>query len=197
MHPVLTSVCCLTWCFVSASDILKNTLNPKWPPMLIKAAAFFADGAAGATAAAASILPSANIDPAAAPASAMAAAAAAASPRSSMTNSTSSASLHHPILIRCFDWNSSGAMDFIGEARTDYVAVRRCKELRLDLLCPVDESSKSGGEMKKKGTLILEVCRAIQTRTESKDISATSASAKSISPKDAKKLKRQSTGLKM
>jgi hypothetical protein len=170
------------WELFAKSEVVKSTLNPKWPPMLIKAAAFFAEGAAGVAAEAA----------AAAAASADAAAgsptASVSSPGTSPTASARTLS-STSVLIRCFDWNSSGTMELIGECQSDYAQLRRARDLRLDLL-----ATEKDGKVKKRGALILEFCRAVQTRTEEKDISATRHSL-------ARKSKRQSVaslaGLKL
>jgi hypothetical protein len=190
------------WVLVATSDVQKNTLNPKWAPLLIKSAAFFHDGSAGAVACAPLIVAATVRDAQTAAAAAAAAASVAAghhmlsSSSGRSSGSGDAAVTSPPLLLKCFDWNSNGDKDLIGVCQTDYVTLRRCKELKLDLMRPENK----GSTLKKKGTLVLENCKAVQTRTESKDISATKAMAQSLAGSGGNRRgthKRSSTRSKM
>ena len=185
------------WDSFAKSEVQKTTLNPKWTPLLVRTAAFFGEGAQGTALAAAALQATGGTGRESMDLSTLLGSGGVGSPistaatRSSATFSGAAdtpVGPHNPrVLIKVADWNSSGEVDFIGAAYTDYLAIRRAKELKLDLLLVDPADAAKGKPPKKRGVLIFEQVRAVQVRTEAKDISATSASAKTTSSSDKKK----------
>jgi len=120
------------WEYVCSTEVCKNTLNPKWPPLVVKSAAFMT---------AAPVIPSALAPP----------------PLPTPDS--------NKVLIRCYDWNSNGSKDFIGELVTDWQMLRKCRETRLELIW-----SDGRNSMKKRGWVIFESCKAIQIKTDKREI---------------------------
>jgi hypothetical protein len=147
------------WEKMVTSEVMKNTLNPKWPPLLIKS-------------------------------------------KDLITNANDATSPDaNKVLVKAYDWNSDGSVDYMGSFMTDYPAIRKCKDTRFDLMWT--DPGAPHKTAKKRGVIIFESCKAVQVKTDRKEISQSNSLLKSAEhskkekQKKSDKLKRVKTGLDM
>jgi hypothetical protein len=98
----------------AGSEVVKNTLNPKWPPILLASRDLITDTG---------------------------------NPLDTKVN---------VLQVKCFDWNSDGSVDYMGEFRTSYPEIRKCKETKFDLVW-TDPANPT--KTKIKGQIVFESCK--------------------------------------
>ena len=108
---------------VITTEVVKNTLNPRWEPVILKANKFM---------------------------------------REEDENG------EFPVLIKCFDWNRSGQMDYMGKISTNYKLIRMGNNSKFELINEEDSN-------KSYGFIVVESVKAIQTKTGGKEIGLTRA----------------------